>query len=201
MAPARRHTSDRVLDIAEVLVQTRGFNAFSYADIARAVGIRKASLHHHFATKAELGMALVARYRSSFLDALHAIEDEADAAPERLKRYTGLYGTVLRKGRMCMCGMLAADVATLPKPMRASIADFFTENETWLAGVLADGRKRGQITFDGTPASMASFIVSSLEGAMLVARASGDTGPFDDVVLHLMAQIQPTAKPARARRS
>ena len=201
MAPARRQTSDRVLDIAEVLVQTRGFNAFSYADIARAVGIRKASLHHHFATKAELGMALVARYRSSFLDALHAIEGETDAAPERLKRYTNLYGTVLRKRRMCMCGMLAADVATLPKPMRASIADFFTENETWLAGVLTDGRKRGQITFDGTPASMASFIVSSLEGAMLVARASGDAGPFDDVVRHLMARIQPAAKPARARRS
>ena len=200
MTPARRHTSDRVLDIAEVLVQTRGFNAFSYADIARAVGIRKASLHHHFATKAELGMALVARYRSSFLDALQTIESESDTAPERLKRYTDLYGGVLRKGRMCMCGMLAADVATLPRPMRSSIAEFFSENETWLAAVLADGRKRGQIEFEGTPASMAAFFVSSLEGAMLVARASGETDPFDDVVRHLLARIQPVATPRRARR-
>lgn len=200
MAPARRQTSNRVLDIAEVLVQTRGFNAFSYADIARAVGIRKASLHHHFATKAELGTALVARYRSSFLDALRTIETEHDAAPERLERYTNLYGTVLRKGRMCMCGMLAADVATLPKPMRTSIANFFSEDETWLAGVLMDGKKRGQIDFEGTPSSMAAFFVSSLEGAMLVARASGETEPFDDVVHHLLARVRPVAKRERGRR-
>src|SRR6187402_101702 len=101
MARVPKQTSDRVLDIAEALVQTRGFNAFSYADIARAVGVRKASLHHHFATKADLGVALLDRYRSTFLGALHAIELEYDAAPVRLERYTGLYGSVLRKGRMC----------------------------------------------------------------------------------------------------
>ena len=68
MPPGRRQTSDRVLHIAAALVQTRSFNAFSYADIARTVGIRKASLHQHCAPKAALGVALVARYRSAFLD-------------------------------------------------------------------------------------------------------------------------------------
>ena len=199
MARAPRQTSDRVLDIAEALVQTRGFNAFSYADIARAVGIRKASLHHHFATKAELGVALITRYRSAFLAALESIEAESDQAPERLEHYTALYGAVLRKGRMCMCGMLAADVATLPRPMRTSIAGFFAENESWLARVLADGKKRGQIDFEGTPASMAAFFVSSLEGAMLVARASGESNPFDDVVHHLLARV-PAAKSTRRKR-
>jgi TetR/AcrR family transcriptional repressor of nem operon len=98
-----------------------------------------------------------------------------------------------------MCGMLAADVATLPKPMRESIALFFTENEKWLARVLAEGKKRGEIEFEGTPASLASFFVSSLEGAMLVARGSGSPEPFDDVVRHLLARIRPVAarKPRR----
>jgi AcrR family transcriptional regulator len=68
MLPGRQQTSDRVLHIAAAPVRTQGFNAFSYADIARTVGIRKASLHPHFATKAALGVALVARYRSAFLD-------------------------------------------------------------------------------------------------------------------------------------
>jgi TetR/AcrR family transcriptional regulator, transcriptional repressor for nem operon len=199
MARTPRQTADRVLDIAEALVQTRGFNAFSYADIARAVGIRKASLHHHFATKADLGMALVTRYRSAFLAALESIEAGSDQAPERLEHYTALYGGVLRKGRMCMCGMLAADVATLPKPMRRSIADFFAENERWLARVLAEGKKRGQIEFEGTPASMAAFFVSSLEGAMLVSRAGGESNPFDDVVRHLLARV-PAPKSTRRKR-
>jgi TetR/AcrR family transcriptional regulator, transcriptional repressor for nem operon len=200
VTPREKQTADRVLDAAESLVQTRGYNAFSYADIARAVGIRKASLHHHFATKADLGVALVARYRSVFLGALDSIESGYEDAPKRLEQYTGLYGNVLRRGRMCMCGMLAADVATLPKAMRTSIADFFAENEDWLARVLAEGRKRGQIDFDGTPDSMAAFFVSSLEGAMLIARGSGNLQPFDDVVRRLLARVRPPRTRATRRK-
>jgi TetR/AcrR family transcriptional repressor of nem operon len=192
-------TADRVLDIAEALVQTRGYNAFSYADVSDALGIRKASLHHHYPTKADLGLALVSRYRAAFLGALEHIEEKTGSTSRRLERYIELYGSVLRKNRMCMCGMLAADVATLPKPMRESIADFFTENEAWLTRVLAEGKKRGEIAFDGTPASMASFFVSSLEGAMLVARGSGNLDPFDDVVRHLMARIQPASFARRSK--
>ncbi|HET6462974.1 MAG TPA: TetR family transcriptional regulator C-terminal domain-containing protein [Candidatus Krumholzibacteria bacterium] len=200
MPAARKPTADRVLDIAEALVQTRGYNAFSYADISRAVGVRKASLHHHYPTKADLGLALVARYHAAFMGALGDIDAKSDSAPRRLERYTELYGAVLRKGRMCMCGMLAADVATLPKPMRESIAGFFAGNEQWLTRVLTEGKKRGEIAFEGTPSSMASFFVSSLEGAMLVARGSGNPEPFDDVVRHLMARIQPAAEPRPRRR-
>jgi TetR/AcrR family transcriptional repressor of nem operon len=197
----RRQTSERVLDIAEELVQTRGLNAFSYADIARRLGIRKASVHHHFPTKSALGVALVARYRRAFLDALHSIEAKTKRASERLERYTALYGSVLRKGRMCMCGMLAADVATLPRPMRESVASFFVENEGWVAKVLSEGRRRGQIDFEGTPASMASFFVSSLEGAMLVARGAGNADAFDGVVSLLLARVRPPAARGAPRTS
>ena len=106
-------TAARILDIAERLVQSRGYNAFSYADVAHAVGIRKASLHYHFATKADLGQALVARYRRAFLEALQGIEAREAAAPGRLRDYVALYGAVLRRKRMCMCGMLATDAARL----------------------------------------------------------------------------------------
>ena len=190
------NTAERILDAAEKLVQVRGFNAFSYADISKAVGIQKASLHHHFATKTDLGVALVERYRRVFLEALSGIETDADKAVPRLERYVDLYRKVLRKRRMCMCGMLAADVATLPSPMRESVAVFFAENEKWLARVLSQGTNRGELKFAGTPASMAAFIVSSLEGAMLVARGRGEPGHLDDVASLLIANIRP-AKPAR----
>src|SRR5262245_53581635 len=156
-------TATRILDVAENLVQQRGFNAFSYADVAEAVGIRKASLHHHFATKGDLGLALVARYRSAFLDALRAIESDSEVALERLERYAELYGSTLRRKRMCMCGMLATDAATLPRAMRDSVAEFFAENVAWLARILDQGRRRGELRFDGTPRAMATFFVGSLE--------------------------------------
>jgi len=200
MPAARKATADRVLDIAETLVQTRGFNAFSYADIARAMGIRKASLHHHYPTKADLGLALVSRYRGAFLGALENIEARGDATPHIIESYTGLYGSVLRRGRMCMCGMLAADVSTLPKPMRESIAGFFAENEKWLTRVLTEGTRRREISFEGTPASMASFFVSSLEGAMLVARGSNNPELFDAAVRQLMSRIRPASSENRHRR-
>src|SRR4029453_7843308 len=79
-------TADRILDAAEKLVQVRGFNAFSYAAVSKAGGIQKASLHHHFATKTDLGVALVERYRRVFLEALAAIEADTEGSIERLER-------------------------------------------------------------------------------------------------------------------
>ena len=189
---AKARTPTRILDTAEKLVQVRGFNAFSYADIAKALGIQKASLHHHFATKADLGLALVARYRQDFLGALAAIESETADPLERLARYGDLYGSVLRRKRMCLCGMLAADVATLPKGMRASVSEFFAENERWLTRVLETGRAAGALEFDESAASMAAFFISSLEGAMLMARGSGNLEHFDAVARRLLAGVQPT---------
>lgn len=194
-------TADRILDEAEKLVQVRGFNAFSYADISKAVGIQKASLHHHFATKNDLGVALIERYRRAFVDALDEIESGGGPAVERLERYVALYRAVLRKGRMCMCGMLAADVATLPPGMREGVAGFFSENVSWLSRVLTEGKKNNELAFVGTAASAAGFIVSSLEGAMLVARGSGDLDHLDEVAELLLATLRGGKRPRTALKS
>jgi len=99
---------------------------------------------------------------------------------------------------MCLCGMLASDVATLPKAMRESIAEFFAENQAWLARVLERGGKRGEIRFEGSAVSMAAFFLSSLEGAMLVARGTGVLEQFDEVAQRLLASVRPAkARPKR----
>ena len=133
-------TARRILDVAERLVQTQGFNGFSYADISAEMGITKASLHYHFATKAALGSALITRYGAEFGRALDEIDRSASDAREKLRRYAGLYAEVLRQHRMCLCGMLAADYTTLPAAMRAGVKEFFDLNESWLARVF-EGRK------------------------------------------------------------
>src|SRR5450755_3943128 len=103
-----------ILDVAERLVQTRGFNAFSYADIAAELGISKPALHYHYPSKQALGDALISRYSERFFRELDAIEAAEQDAGARLSAYVGLYRSVLSANRMCLCGMLAAEYQTLP---------------------------------------------------------------------------------------
>ena len=179
-------TADRILDLAERLVQTRGFNAFSYADVAGALGVTKASLHYHFPSKAALGERLIERYHSAFTDSLRAIDRETEDCRRKLDRYVQIYIDVLRDDRMCLCGMLAADFETLPDAMKAGVRRFFEANEHWLAGTLAEGRKEKRVSFKGKPEEAASVLVSSLEGAMLVARSHGDVARFERIVRRLI---------------
>lgn len=189
MPSANADTAQRALDVAERLVQTRGFNGFSYADIAEALGVTKASLHYHFPTKADLGRRLVQRYEAGFLETLASIDAAQLGVRDRLERYANIYAEVLRANRMCLCGMLASDYATLPKPMREEVRRFFDENERWLARVLSEGRKTGQLHFKGMPVDVARMIVASLEGAMMMARTFGEVGRFESATERLIAEL------------
>ncbi len=188
-AAAPADTSQRILDVAERLVQTRGFNGFSYADIAEALDVTKASLHYHFPSKADLGKRLIERYEETFLALLKAIDATGAAPREKLKRYARIYADVLRDNRMCLCGMLASDYATLPKPMKEEVRHFFDENEQWLAAVLERGRKAGSLGFKGPAREAARVLVGSLEGAMMLARSYGDASRFDTAAERLIASL------------
>ena len=188
-AAAPADTSQRILDVAERLVQTRGFNGFSYADIAEALEVTKASLHYHFPTKGDLGKRLIERYEESFLAALKGIDSAGAGARDKLKRYIRIYADVLRDNRMCLCGMLASDYATLPKPMKEEVKHFFDENEQWLAAVLDAGRKAGKLEFKGSALELARAMVGSLEGAMMLARSYGEVSRFDTAAERLLAAL------------
>jgi TetR/AcrR family transcriptional repressor of nem operon len=183
-------TSQRILDIAERLVQTRGFNGFSYADIAAAMSVTKASLHYHFPAKADLGQRLIERYEQNFVAALKTIDDESADALEKLRRYAAIYGDVLRNNRMCLCGMLAAEYATLPKPMRDYMRHFFDENERWLTTVLQEGKRARTLKFTGSASEVAQALIGSLEGAMMIARSYGDSARFKAVADRLVADLE-----------
>ena len=189
-APAS--TAQRVLDIAERLVQSQGYNGFSYADIAGELGVTKASLHYHFASKAELGEALIERYSARFAEALEGIDSTRSGAGAKLDAYANLYAEVLRQQRMCLCGMLAAEYQTLPSPIRDAVVAFLNDNEAWLVLVLEHGRKDGSLSFGNTAAETARSIISGLEGAMLVARPYGATERFETTAAQLLASLAGT---------
>ena len=199
-------TPAALLDAAQELAQTRGYNAFSYRDLAARVGITTASIHYHFPTKADLGVALIARYAASVRDARADLERRAPQAmdaPARLRGYAALLESVLAPagidrdtlpadgGRICLGGMLASDYATLPPAVQRAVRGFVDDNVRWLAQVLTAGRDAGVLAFPGDPDAGATALFAALEGAMLVARTAGDVGRYRAATAWLLAALAP----------
>jgi TetR/AcrR family transcriptional regulator, transcriptional repressor for nem operon len=192
----RTGTATRILDVAERLVQVRGFNGFSYADIAGELGMTKASLHYHYSGKAELGEALIARYTERFRAALAAVDVRLVDPRAKLDAFSELYADVVRGRRMCLCGMLAAEYQTLPQTMQAAVLRFFDQSETWLECVLEEGEKQGTLLLRASPRETAQMIVGTLEGAMLVARSYDDINRFQAAASQLVSSLVAVAPPS-----
>jgi len=192
-------TRSRILDIGERLVQVRGFNGFSYADVATELSVTKASLHYHFPSKADLGEAIITRYSERFAEALTAIDAQVAPAPAKLAAYADLYAQVLREERMCLCGMLAAEYETIPSPIRAAVVRFLDDNEAWLVLVLEQGRRDGTLAFVGSAAVLARSIVSGLEGALLIARPYRAVERFEAAAAQLLSSLAGVVEPDASR--
>jgi TetR/AcrR family transcriptional regulator, transcriptional repressor for nem operon len=167
-------TKAKLLETAAALAQTRGFNGFSFHDLADANNIRTASIHYHFPTKLDLGQALIKRYTEEFEAALGYVDE--GKPEERLKHYVGLFRRTLVKKRMCLCGMIGAEAAGLPREMGAAVQAFFDLNEKWLTLLFqrmdltkSEAQSRALLTFAG------------LEGAMILARNGENLDAFDKV--------------------
>lgn len=184
-------TSDKVLDIAQRLVQTRGYNGFSYRDIAAEIGIKSASIHYHFPSKADLGVALVDRYRNNFAAELERISAASQEAPKRLKAFVALFRDTLNEERLCLCGMLGAERDGLPTPVNEGVASFFDLCEGWLIEVLKKGRKTGEIDFRGKASVVADQFLALLEGAMVVARSRNDPERFEKAASAFLRALRP----------
>ncbi|HEX8322714.1 MAG TPA: TetR/AcrR family transcriptional regulator [Tepidisphaeraceae bacterium] len=187
----------QILDVAQELIQLRGYNAFSFGDIAERIGVRAAAVHYHFPTKADLGVALMRRYRTRLHASLNSIDEQVTSPRKKLERYVLLFQATLKPDhRMCLCGMLGTEITTLSDPMRTEVRAFFEDNETWLARVLGDGRRQGSFDFDGSPAAAARIIYSTLQGVMLSARVFEEAGRLPTAGRWLLDAIMPPSMEA-----
>ncbi|MCZ6472161.1 MAG: TetR/AcrR family transcriptional regulator [SAR324 cluster bacterium] len=183
----------QILDAAEDLLQTRSFSSFSYQDLSDRLGIRKASIHHHFATKQALGVALTKRFLENRKARLANIEQESGDPWTRLDAYFQYGDEMLEKGRICPTGILQAEFNVLPEPIRAGERQLFSTNIAWLSDVLADGRAKNVMSFSGTPLDQAGLIIAAFQGAIQNGRSSGKA-QYHAVIRQLKDSI--TVKPA-----
>ncbi|MEM6793949.1 MAG: TetR/AcrR family transcriptional regulator, partial [Acidobacteriota bacterium] len=162
---ATPNTADRLLDSAQRMVQLRGFNAFSYADLAEEIGIRSASIHYHFKTKVDLGEALLGRYVAELEASLEALDGEQVSARQRLELLIDGYRDTERCGFMCLCGSLASDVGTLPPSMRSLIDEYLSRTEAWVTREIERGARSGEFKPVAAAEDLASMLVCGLQGA------------------------------------
>ncbi|MFX1767562.1 TetR/AcrR family transcriptional regulator [Paraburkholderia sp. A1RI-2L] len=172
---------EQVLDHAITLMMLRGYNGFSYRDLSELVGVKTSSIHYYFPSKDDLVLEAVNQYSGEVMRALQAV-DPALPANEKLTRYTRMFGKTLGDGdQICLCGMLAADIGTLPETVREAVQAFFRANEAWLAKVLAQGVEEGTLVARGKPESAARTLFAALQGSVLASRLFHTKARLEDV--------------------
>jgi TetR/AcrR family transcriptional regulator, transcriptional repressor for nem operon len=178
---------NEILDFAQEIIQKRGYNGFSYADISRAVGIRKASIHHHFPSKEALAVTVVRRYRERFISYLAKIAAEGKNLRDKINKYAKLYEAVLQEDRLCLCGTLASDIETLPDVLKKEIQAFFVDNVEWLSKILS----LHYSSFSKKRLSDVSWqIISSLQGAVIMAKMSEKPELLTSISKELSVQLE-----------
>ena len=172
-----------LIDVATGQVRRLGYSAFSYADLAAAVGIRKPSIHHHFPAKEDLGVAIVAAYTEHF-------DAKTGDMIERLRAYARLYREGLEARRGCLCGVLASEVAVLPQRVQASVRQFFGLHLRWLERVLRDGRSAGSLRDGVEPRREARTVLAAYQGALFLALSLEEPAAFDQAVTGLLRGLR-----------
>ncbi len=183
-------TKDLLLAEAEALLRTRGYAAFSYADLSTRVGIRKASIHHHFATKEDLGGVLIDNYLVRFEEALKEILAQESKAEVRLERYAHFFVTSMIDGMLPLCGALSAEMAVLPQSIQERVHRFFRLHLDWVEEVIRAGVATKELGADVDPGTTAMLILSTLEGASFVAWAIDDASQIAPAVGQLIASLK-----------
>ncbi|MBI4348218.1 MAG: TetR/AcrR family transcriptional regulator [Elusimicrobia bacterium] len=163
-----------ILGLADELVKSVGYESFSYADLSAKLGIAKASIHHHFPHKEDLGVALCESYLQAFRDKAALIEDGPGTAWEKIERYLGVGAALVEDNRKnCPVAALQAQVNVLPEPVRAKLKELDQIELDFFSRVLEGGRARGELTFKGDSSAQAALVLAAYKGALAFARVHG----------------------------
>lgn len=169
-----------ILDAAERMTRDGGYHDVSFRRIAEDVGIRSASVFHHFTSKEQLGAAVARRYTDRFMETIGDAHDASVSPKEKLARYCDAFRHAQKiDGRMCLCGMLGAEISSLPSDVTKEVRRFFDLNIGWLEAALTPARRK--TSTKGDARGKAAMVLSALEGAIIVSRATGNASMLDQV--------------------
>jgi TetR/AcrR family transcriptional repressor of nem operon len=168
-----------ILEAARRMAQAHGYGGLNFRDIGAEVGIKAASIYHHFPSKADLGAAVAKRYWENTAAELEALSTATGDPIKALQAYPGLFRRSLEEdNRMCLCSFMAAEYDDLPDTVKTEVQAFADVNVAWLAKMLAAASAS-----DGTPPdARARAIFAAVAGAQLMARSRADLSLFDALI-------------------
>jgi TetR/AcrR family transcriptional repressor of nem operon len=177
------NTSEEILSCARALIVAGGYNGFSYADIADVVGIRKASIHHHFPSKVDLVKALVVQHRKATEEGIETLQQAIPDPLEQLRAYIKYWEKCIEdlSAPFCVCALLAGELPILPEEVAIEVRSYFRFLAGWMALVLERGMQQGTIRSIYAPQIEAEIFMATVHGAMLSARAYGDASMFGTI--------------------
>jgi TetR/AcrR family transcriptional repressor of nem operon len=184
-------TAERIMDVAHRLLADRGFSAFSYADIAEAIQIRKASIHHHFPTKNALVVAVLERHRVRMQEACTGLEERVSSPIDRLKKYVGYWEVCIRTMTepFCIAALLGAELPSLPEEVQAEVGKHFACLRQWIKKTLMDGVKQKVIKLQGTADIEAEVFMAAVHGGMISARVNGSSVLFKQITASAIQRL------------
>jgi TetR/AcrR family transcriptional repressor of nem operon len=184
-------TSEDILRCAQSLIVAGGYNGFSYADISKVVGIRSASIHHHFPFKSDLVGTLVARYREQAASGITELERQIPDPVGQLRAYLGYWEMCIADASapLCVCAMLASEIPALPENVALEVRAHFRTLSAWLATVLERGAEQGSFRLTGTAKAEAEIFMATVHGAMLSARAYDEAKMFGHITHPLLERL------------
>lgn len=186
------NTKRAIMDLAETFIQEKGFNGFSYAHISKALDVKNAAVHYHFPTKQELVCAVMQRYRDRFQLWINNSRIKTLSPQEKLDWFFSIYtDTRADNGKVCLGGSLQTEFNSLPVSLREQTESLTRELLVWLQATLQEGRETGAFHFSGDAASKAALILSSLQGALQIARALGTEKYYAVVEQHKQDLLAP----------
>lgn len=182
-------TRDALVRAAEHLLRTKGYAAFSYADLAAIVPIQKASIHHHFPTKEHLGVAVVQAYIERTIEEFERIERTSSDVMTRLVAFSALFQIGSKSGLLPLCGALAAEMAVLPESLQGLAKRFFSLELQWLTRIIDAAVVAGGVPSGQDIPQRAYQILSLLEGGCLIESAMKDGRRVDPMLFKAILGI------------
>lgn len=185
------NTAQEILTCARSLIVTGGYNGFSYADISKVVGVRNATIHHHFPSKANLVRELLVNYRQEAQSGLAELERHVPDPLEQLRAYLNYWETCFadQNAPFCVCALLATELPILPAEVALEVRAHFRALSDWLAAVLERGAAQGKIVLTSSANIEAEGFLATVHGAMMSARAYDDGKIFGTITHPLLQRL------------
>ncbi|SCC06691.1 transcriptional regulator, TetR family [Chitinophaga costaii] len=183
-----KSTKQKIIDLADELIRTRGYNAFSYADIAAQLHIKNAAIHYHFPIKADLGISVLEHEMA----AMRAAWQQWAALPEdeQLQKFMHTFGIKSKEAKICLMGSLTPDYITFTAAMQEKVEQMCAEIIQWLTQVLQRGREKKRVMYEGRPYDRALLVIASLQSSLLLSRVMGAQA-FGQISQQLLQDLRP----------